>query len=1078
MSDFVLPLFPLDSSAITLSTSVWVGVLVVCFFNLRLGWTLSGLVIPGYLVPLLLAKPVSVGVIGGEAIVTYWIVYFLSERLNHLPYWSSFFGRDRFLALVCTSVLVRAGAEGWLLPWLGPVLNDLLDINIDYRNDLHSYGLIIVSLLANCLWKPGLVRGLGCQAVMVGTTYLIVRFGLVEFTNFNVGDLSLMYDDISSSLLASPKAYVIVLSTAFLASCFNLRYSWDFSGILVPALLALLWHEPMKIFVSMIEAGYIMLLAMWVLKWPICRQTTMEGGRRLGLFFTICFVHRLVTSHVVQWAFPYANITDFFGFGYLLTTLLAMKAHQKKAPLLVGKATLQVSMLGAVLGNGIGYALTLIPMTFFEPPAPAMAMLTTVDYSNTSGNIVEMLRTDKVQLYSKRTRESYESPMPADLAMFAAGIRDLRQYVATQDSIALTRARLRLGQVNYTTTLVNDRYLYLNERAPERGWGKYIIDTRQSDGLMIQVATPLDEWNVYESGLCLFRELEAGSLAIAGADRQTNRDGSADVLARQNTIFWTFHHAMHANNTLHVRGYTKANAERIAKTDDPDILRSLESCLWVRRAVPPGLRLDELKQLVGRFDVRWGDAPVGNALRASSVAGFAELFLSSADRRRLLALLGEQAEGIGQTRYEFAEGPLLPWVLRAKERMPIRGTNLYVPALQEELMYLDEEILHPLVGLAKQYKRYEESDAQQALRLVAIASAAKVLDYRLVALRDARQNEDFLLLLENESGRRHWGTYVFRFGLESPFIVEVPRPLLESQVIEFGASLFEQLRGSALFLTGAHPMANTDGTSDLARLSNKVNLFNLTHQSYLLQAGDRPMLVVQARSIRAPVDADVVLATDNGVVDEAALSPLKKRLLAKLHEKRLRTSFVDGKPQTAGYELGILLQSSSLNHTENKELMSLWLSPALRMKFRESDDNLATQAQFLAAAIPTVRGDLYDVLATLPAVSATSEPSTQLREAVEQYLLTQDVVRLVDLRQRYADYEFQHVIDRRSEQSFLLISKEPTRLPWVVNVTGFLGDANRTVVGDELSDAIVSRFVDDQAAWMWIRDGRLQESQP
>ena len=117
---FDLNLFPVDSVAISLTTTVWVGVMVVAFFNLRFGWTMSGLVVPGYLVPLFMCKPTVAVVIFCESILTFWLVYVLSEGPRRSSWWCSFFGRDRFLALVIGSVLVRALLEGWVLPWLGP----------------------------------------------------------------------------------------------------------------------------------------------------------------------------------------------------------------------------------------------------------------------------------------------------------------------------------------------------------------------------------------------------------------------------------------------------------------------------------------------------------------------------------------------------------------------------------------------------------------------------------------------------------------------------------------------------------------------------------------------------------------------------------------------------------------------------------------------------------------------------------------------------------------------------------------------------------------------------------------------
>ncbi len=191
MLDWKLPLFPPDGSAVTVTVTVWIGVCMVVMFNLRFGWTLSGLVVPGYLVPLLLTQPVSVAIIVAESIVTYLLVSALSEGCPRFPYWSSFFGRDRFFALVLFSVLVRAVADGWLLPRLGQWLNATYQLDIDYRNDLHSYGLIIVALMANCFWKPGLARGLFMLTVTAGLTYLLVRFGLMVGTNFSLGSLRL-----------------------------------------------------------------------------------------------------------------------------------------------------------------------------------------------------------------------------------------------------------------------------------------------------------------------------------------------------------------------------------------------------------------------------------------------------------------------------------------------------------------------------------------------------------------------------------------------------------------------------------------------------------------------------------------------------------------------------------------------------------------------------------------------------------------------------------------------------------------------------------------------------------------------
>src|SRR5262249_34785187 len=124
MEGFRLHLFPdgsLDSSVIT---TVWVGVWVVAFLNLRLGWTFSGLVVPGYMVPLLLVKPWSGFALVVEGVVTYFLVWLASEYLSERGVWSSLFGRDRYFGLLLMSLPVRVFFDVWLWPVLGDRLND------------------------------------------------------------------------------------------------------------------------------------------------------------------------------------------------------------------------------------------------------------------------------------------------------------------------------------------------------------------------------------------------------------------------------------------------------------------------------------------------------------------------------------------------------------------------------------------------------------------------------------------------------------------------------------------------------------------------------------------------------------------------------------------------------------------------------------------------------------------------------------------------------------------------------------------------------------------------------------------
>lgn len=370
--DFLpLTIFPEGGLASSVITTVWVGVFVLCFFNLRFGWVLSGLVVPGYLVPLVIVKPMAALVITVEAIMAYALVWVFSEKLSRGRF-PSLFGRDRFMGLILASIVVRLVMDGYLLPELASWLELNFDRRFDWHSNLQSFGLVIISLMANQFWKPGLARGIVAAVVTIGLTWLIVRYGLMELTNFRISGVSYLYEGLASSILASPKAYIILTLTAMIASQVNVRYGWDFSGILIPALIALQWYQPTKILTSFAEAIVIYAAARLVMKLPMLANATWEGGRKLLLFFNISFVWKLALGWFVVWQGLEVKTTDFYGFGYLLSTLIAIKAHDKNIFPRLARSTLQVSLAGAVLGNIVGFTLSAITArSFIGSPASA-----------------------------------------------------------------------------------------------------------------------------------------------------------------------------------------------------------------------------------------------------------------------------------------------------------------------------------------------------------------------------------------------------------------------------------------------------------------------------------------------------------------------------------------------------------------------------------------------------------------------------------------------------------------------------------------------------------------------------------
>ncbi|HVL76391.1 MAG TPA: poly-gamma-glutamate biosynthesis protein PgsC/CapC, partial [Noviherbaspirillum sp.] len=624
LSWFPLSIFPEGALSASVIVTVWVGITIVAITNLRLGWVLSGLVIPGYMVPLLIVKPWAAGVVFAEGVITYALVWLYSEYATRYTGLSSFFGRDRFFALVLASVAVRIVMDGLLLPELGNWLLQNYDTAFDYRSNLHSFGLIIVALIANNFWKTGVVRGAWPMFVQVGLTWLFVRYGLMEFTNFNMSSLAFMYEDSASSFLASPKSYIILLVTAFIASRLNLFYGWDFSGILIPSLLALQWYEPHKILTTFVEALVILVLADAVLRLPIFRTITMEGARKLLLFFNVSFVYKFVLSWVLVLVAPELKVSDWFGFGYLLATLIALKIHDKGILARMTRATLQTSLAGVAAATVIGFVLVLMPDPEWNRSARAAGgvEIPSGPVATDARSLEQVLEDEKTRFYASSFHTRFATPLQHELDAFAAGVRRLLEYRQTGDPAALESARRWLSAANYEVLRVAEHYLVLRERTLDaqqrRHWGTYVLSLDAGSRLLVSVPAPLDEAGTYEAALTLFGRFGAQAFASSATSRYAGDDGAADVLNRPQTVFQVFHRELAAPDILQVRS-------RAAPA----------SVLHVSGPVPGSLRLPELEQSTGSLSVEFSPSTDRNLQRRTLRGNFSEFWLNHDDAHRM-----------------------------------------------------------------------------------------------------------------------------------------------------------------------------------------------------------------------------------------------------------------------------------------------------------------------------------------------------------------------------------------------------------------------------------------------------------
>lgn len=1048
-----LPLFPPGGLGSPVITTVWIGVLVLAFFNLRLGWVFIGLVVPGYLVPLLLAKPWSAVVIVLDAVLTYAVVRFLSERFSSARYWSSLFGRDRFFAFILVSVVARVSMDGYLLPRLAARLEESFGLPFDFRNDLHSFGLIIVALLANQFWKPGLLTGLAQLVVTTAITYAIVRYGLMEWTNFSVGGLEYAYEDMASSILASPKAYIVLITTAFIASHLNLRYGWEYSGILIPALLALQWYQPTKLLSSLVEAWIVLACGAALLRAPFFERRTIERASKVTLFFTVSYAYKVLLGFLfvgASW-----KVSDAYGFGYLLPSLLAVKMHEKSIGLRMTRFTVQTTVVSAAAALLVGFLLTFVAV---PRDAAAAAPGRAQDLVKREDSLDELLEQLRVDGYRGRLAGAYRAPRADELRLLERAAQNLDRYAARGHADLLAALLGDAAELDLVVEQV-DEFVVLRERQGERGWGFAIVRRGAPSGLLLEVPRTAEEWGALPLAARLLKDLEGRALIASGAAVGTSSDGSADALRRGDTPFGILHRALERRNVLQVR------------TPDLRTTRNRTgSRLLVKSRVPPGLDLNFLERELGSLPVDFARPRTANHARQTTRSGFAELHVDSAGARALLRRRSAAAPA-PDVYDQTLEGYLQEWLRSGKGRIAGRDSEAYVPPSVEELLFFDEEILTPLLRVVRpSYSSGRLTEEGNAYLAQARRSAALV-GYEVVWYRHRSSSTDYLVLLETATPR-HWGTFVLRLGAARPFLVEVPRPLFERRTFEVGLSLFDRLEAEALLLAGSHPYANRSGAADLVLPAQRASVFSLVNQALLRESGaaHRLAVVLRAFARRGDDSADAMLALSGGVRTLAEAGATALQVNELMSSDGLRVEVVDGSASTAGYEVANLPQARYLEQARNKQLAVLWLSADVREGYQQAVEDSLLGSLLDSARIERQTGDVRQMLSALTPASLAPDQRRSLTAKVGRVLDTADIVAFEQLRSDPRWRDLRRVLDLETGQEFLLFENR-SGLALAVNLQGLAHDEPTLVVDSESLD----RALDSKRALLFFAtNGVLQ----
>jgi gamma-polyglutamate biosynthesis protein CapC len=979
-----LPIFPESGIAKSLYIPVLVGLIVMTLFTETLGWNYSGLVVPGYLTPLLLIKPWSFTLILIEAALSYMIVAGVTRLPAKARYWSAFFGRDRFFLILAVSVGLRIVLEVWVIDAITPFLENLFGGAIDFRSNLYSVGLIVVPLLANMFWNSGFRKGVFPVALSLAVTVFIVKMVIIPYTNYSLSNIEILYEDLALDFMFSSKAYLILLAAAFMASRANLKYGWDFSGILVPSLLALAWLSPFKVAATVFESALILLLARFIVSRRFMMTFTVEGPRKVLLLFLIGFFYKSAIGLVVGTAFPGFKASDLFGFGFLLPSLIAVKMWQKASFSRILGPIIRVSIAGVLVGNLIGFGLYAISRNqVIGELSPRLETIRT-RMSVPKEQLLTEIALNKAFVKRGGISGPPARPLPSRARLLETVAADLFALIpdAPPDQVRKTlrkhEAPLLASDFDITRLSENGqvRYVILQNRTANvqalQGWGALCIDLKSTSRLVIEAPYPISEPFSLEAAGFLFSHLNAAALIVAGSDSQGKQVPSADVLQNDNLPFSRWHKVVSEMDVLRVRV--------------DETLEEKRALLAIAETPAPDLDPRILEELIGTIEYEWSATARFESDRSAKSGTRQELMLSSDGADRLLNPV------IGSKVHEYvSDDPLAAFLAKGlpDDAGPLAATErlwrIRAPDVREKA-YFSLSLLPSILEIA-----HGEQPASDSHRLRALGAEAKLLGFELARYRCLADGSDYLLLYERESDARLWGTMVFRLGRAVPVVIEVPRPVTEFHTLDVGYWLFDTLLARAMIWPGSKTVAGAAPLSDATGVASRDMPFNLAHQQLQRTPsnGSPGLGAIQVRGfseLEHPDQKKVVVSPGRELSALGQLSEFQIEVVRTLEDFGLTFDYFDGSPRMVDFGVYSNIQKTFSARCCEELFLTLWFPSGVRRPLR----HLATPDRVLEicrrSGIELSEGNLAEIFGRDMAVKSGESPTEITDERIERTL--------------------------------------------------------------------------------------------
>ena len=876
----VLPHNGLDRS---LHVPVLIGLLYLAFFKETLGWTYAGIVVPGYLATVFMVAPVTGALMIVEGVLAYLLAALAGRWLPRFEAWSTLFGRERFLFIILCALLVRLVLEAVVIPVL------VERYELQHARELYSIGLVLVPLLANSFWNAGLRAALPRVAFVTVLTFLTIDVVLLRYTNFTVSRFQVANEAVSLLFLETPHAYVILVVGAVLAARDNVRYGWDYNGILVPALLAVACYQPTKLVTTVVEALVVLVVAQFVTSRGPLARILWVGSRRMVAAYLVGFILKWCLGYAVLFVAPSVEMVDYFGFGYLLPTLLAVKMWNTDRVGSTLMPTLQVAVTAFLLGNGLAI---LLRIALPGPPVTELRSVATL----TESAVPYSLMLGDTAPHPTFPASSWRTTTPSQQALAV-----LNEIVATPPSSGQLQHRFQPS-------------LAIERR--QKGW--WTIAPRSVDPDSDVVAPRL--------AVRIPAHLARPWLVVA----QTDQVADPAIV-----VGFELAKCLQARALI-----VRSRLERMREVDDAFLRQAVETLgiehvLHVLSA-PDGPRLSSVGAVPAGLDV----TEMGNVLGAD-----VEL-VWRAPQRGDSPLLGATRLEVPAARLEAAGAriwqapPAERWAASAGRELHERLVELTTVAPGRFRQPLPEELrlygggLLPRV-LAQRRERQvgpwtRAVAAHLGLRIAEVGASAAVALYEPPGL----QRRGVATLLVRRRGQAAHPGSPSSSGATGEsgrqVLIEVPAPRWEIGVGDAAVALYRGLGADGVLLSGAMPSVAADGAADVRRAVGARSFYQHAHEIWLSQGGYA--IAVQGVAPDRSVDTDVIVAFPGPIPDPLSGPAWTQPLISSLQHAGLGVRAVDGGRELSTFDASTNPAMAYARAFGEQQMLVLWLTSEIRSR--------------------------------------------------------------------------------------------------------------------------------------------------